>query len=63
VKPEALDDDIRRRLLGAVAAAPAPTATAPGKEGKAGKKDEEKEKEEPKVSEDDAAAGLSSLFG
>jgi len=63
VKPEALDEDIRRRLLGAVSAAPSAPAAAPGKEAKADKKGEEKEKEEPKVSEEDAAAGLSSLFG
>jgi large subunit ribosomal protein L10 len=58
VKPEALDEDILRRLQGAaVAAAPAAMAPAAKAEAKAEKK------EEPKVSEDDAAAGLSSLFG
>ena len=59
--PDALDDELRERLAGA-AAAPAPAEEeeeAPAPEEK--KKDEDKEEE--KVSEEDAAAGLSSLFG
>lgn len=44
-------------------AAPAAGAAAPeAAEGEA-PKEEEKKKEEPKVSEEDAAAGLSALFG
>ena len=63
--PDALTDELREKLAGAAAAAPAPPeapadeATKPDKEDD--KKDEEEEEE--KVSEEDAAAGLSALFG
>lgn len=62
--PDALDDDLKEALGAAAAAAPAP-AEAPADEAKPAEEDEkkDKEKEEPKVSEADAAAGLSSLFG
>jgi large subunit ribosomal protein L12 len=46
-------------------AAPAPAAAAPSekKEGKGGEKKEEEKKEEKGVSEEEAAEGLSALFG
>jgi large subunit ribosomal protein L10 len=61
VSPEALDDEIRARLAGAVAATAAPAAAAAPAAMAEGKKEEKKE--EKKVSEEDAAAGLSALFG
>jgi large subunit ribosomal protein L10 len=59
--PDALTDELREKLAGAAAAAPAP-AEAPADEDKPGKEDDKKDEEE-KVSEEDAAAGLSALFG
>jgi len=59
--PDGLDDDLRDALGAAAAAAPAP-AEAPA-ESKADDEDEKKEEEEKKVSEEDASAGLSALFG
>jgi large subunit ribosomal protein L10 len=60
--PDALDDELRGRLAGAAAAAPEPAQEdAVEASAKEGDKDEEDEEEE--VSEEDAAAGLSSLFG
>lgn len=59
--PEALPDELRERLAGVAAA-----ATAPAEEEEAPAKADEKkdeDKEEEKVSEEDAAAGLSALFG
>jgi large subunit ribosomal protein L10 len=64
LSPEALDDEIRARLAGAAAAAPAAASAAPA--AGAGAKDEadkKEDKEEKKVTEEDAAAGLSALFG
>jgi large subunit ribosomal protein L10 len=62
--PDALDDDLKEALGSAAAAAPAPSE-APADE--ATKPDEEEDKkdeeEKEKVSEEDAAAGLSALFG
>jgi large subunit ribosomal protein L10 len=60
--PDALDDDLKEAIGSAAAAAPA-TAEAPADEGKADDDDDEKDEEEEKVSEEDAAAGLSALFG
>ena len=47
----------------AVAAAPAAAAAAPAAAGEAPKKEEKKEEKKPEVSEEEAAAGLSALFG
>ena len=44
-------------------AAPAAAAAAPAAAEAEAPKEEEEKKEEPKVSEEDAAAGLSALFG
>ena len=66
--PDGLDDELRDMLAGAASAAhaaPAEGAT-PSKdedEGKDDEEDEKKDKEEEAVSADDAAAGLSALFG
>ncbi len=63
--PDALTDELREKLAGAAAAAPAP-AEAPADEATKPDKEEDKkdeEEEEEKVSEEDAAAGLSALFG
>jgi large subunit ribosomal protein L10 len=55
--PDGLDEDLKAALAGAAsaAAAAAPVHTADAKKSE--------EKEEPKVSEEDAAAGLGALFG
>jgi large subunit ribosomal protein L10 len=58
--PDGLDDDLRDALGAAAAAAPAPTE-APATD--AGKPEDEDDEEEEKVSQEDAAAGLSALFG
>jgi len=63
VSPEALDDEIRARLAGAVATTAAPAATAAATAERAEGRKDEKKKEEPKVTEEDAAAGLNALFG
>ncbi len=56
---QGLDDDLKAKLAGAAAAAPARAPT----EGKPSKPAEKPEKTEEAVSEDQAASGLSSLFG
>jgi large subunit ribosomal protein L10 len=66
--PDALDEEAKAAIAGAAAAAPAPKGTEDeaskhGDEEKDEKKDERKDEEEEKVSEEDAAAGLSALFG
>ncbi len=58
--PDALDDELKEAVGSAAAAAPA-AAEAPAEEGKA--EDDDEDEEEEKVSEEDAAAGLSALFG
>jgi large subunit ribosomal protein L10 len=55
----AVDDELKAMLQGRAAAAAAPSAAPAGKKG--GEKKEEKK--EPEVSEEDAAGGLSALFG
>jgi large subunit ribosomal protein L10 len=60
--PDALDDDLKEAIGSAAAAAPAP-AEAPETEAKADDDEDKKDEEEEKVSEEDAAAGLSALFG
>lgn len=57
--PDALTDELREKLAGAAAAVPAP-AEAPAE---VAKPDDDEDEEEEKVSENDAAAGLSALFG
>lgn len=54
-------DDAIATAVAVPAAAPAAAAAAPAASEEAPK--EEEKKEEPKVSEEDAAAGLSALFG
>jgi len=54
-----LDDDLKARLRGAAASAPGPAQGA----GSASKSPEKPEKKDEAVSEDQAASGLSSLFG
>ncbi len=63
--PDALTDELREQLAGAAAAAPAAPAPAeaPADGAKPDKEEDKKDEEEEKVSEDDAAAGLSALFG
>ena len=61
--PDALDDELRERLAGAAAATPAPVQEAAEEAPSKDDDKEEDEKEEPAVSEEDAAAGLSALFG
>ncbi len=61
VSPEALDDEIRARLAGVVAATAAIAAVAAPTAAREGKREEKKE--EKKVTEEDAAAGLNALFG
>lgn len=56
---QGLDDDLKAKLAGAAASAP---SKAPA-QGKGPKAAEKAEKEEEPVSEDEAATGLSSLFG
>ncbi len=64
--PDALDEDLEEALgsaAAATAAAPAPSE-APADEAKPDEKGDKKDEEEKeKVSEEDAAAGLSALFG
>ena len=61
--PDALDDELKEAVGSAAAAAPAP-AEAPAEKGAPTEDDDKKdEEEEKKVSEDDAAEGLSALFG
>ena len=60
--PDALDDDLKGRL----SAAPAPSPKendAETNKGKGDKKDDKDKKDEEKVSEEEAAAGLGTLFG
>ena len=61
--PDALDDELRERLAGAVAAAPAPVQEAAKEAPSKDDDKEEDEEEEEAVSEDDAATGLTALFG
>jgi large subunit ribosomal protein L10 len=62
--PDALDEETRAAIAGAAAEPPAVEgAEEEAPEGKEDKKDEKKDEEEEKVSEEDAAAGLSALFG
>ncbi len=56
--PSAVDDDLKKKL----SSAPSAAAPAGGKKEEK-KEDKKKEPEEKPVSEEDAAAGLSSLFG
>jgi len=60
--PDALTDELREKLAGAAAAAPAPAET-PAEEAKPDEEGDKDDEEEEKVSEEDAAAGLSALFG
>ncbi len=54
-----IDEAIASAAVAPVAAAPAAAAAA----GEAPKKEEKKEEKKPEVSEEEAAAGLSALFG
>ena len=55
--------DIKEAIANASVAAPAAAAAAPAAAAEAPKEDKKAEAEEEKVSEDEAAAGLSALFG
>ena len=58
-----IDDAVATAVAVPAAGAPAAAATAAAEGGDDESKDEEKKEEEDKVSEEDAAAGLSALFG
>ncbi len=58
-----IDEAVATAVAVPAAAAPSAAAPAAAEGGDDAPKDEEKEKEEEKVSEEDAAAGLSALFG
>jgi large subunit ribosomal protein L10 len=60
--PDALTDELREKLAGVAAAAPA-AVEAPAEETKPDEEGDKDDEEEEKVSEEDAAAGLSALFG
>ena len=60
--PEALDDDLRSALSSAPQA-PAKGADEEPADAKGDKKDDKDKKDDDKVSEEEAAAGLSALFG
>ena len=55
--------DSKEAIANASVAAPAAAAAAPAAAAEAPKEDKKAEAEEEKVSEDEAAAGLSALFG
>lgn len=61
--PDALDDELQAVLGAAGPAAAAAPADEPTEETKGEGDEDKKDKEEEKVSEEDAAAGLSALFG
>ncbi len=55
--------NIDEAIASAAVAAPAAAAAAPAAASEAPKKEEKKEEKKPEVSEEEAAAGLSALFG
>ena len=58
-----IDEAVATAVAVPAAGTPATAAAAPGEGGEAAEEKKEEEKEEEKVSEEDAAAGLSALFG
>ena len=55
--------NIDEAIASSAVAAPAAVAAAPAAASEAPKKEEKKEEKKPEVSEEEAAAGLSALFG
>ena len=55
--------NIDEAIASSAVAAPAAAAAAPAAASEAPKKEEKKEEKKPEVSEEEAAAGLSALFG